>query len=47
MMLTPYQAKYIASELTKRCGSDSAEKLTGAQLVPRNPPEQKLCGPEG
>jgi ERCC4-related helicase len=28
--LTPYQAKYFAHELTKRCASDSVEKLAGA-----------------
>src|SRR6202161_3589742 len=28
--LTPYHAKYFAWELTKRCPSDSAEKLAGA-----------------
>ncbi len=27
---TPYHAKYFAYELTKRCASDSAEKLAGA-----------------
>jgi hypothetical protein len=31
MTITPYHAKYFASELTKRCASDSAENLTGAQ----------------
>ena len=30
MDLTAYQAKYYAHELTKRCSSDSLEKLTGA-----------------
>ena len=30
MNLTPYHAKYFAHELTKRCSSDSAGKLTGA-----------------
>src|SRR5207244_3085552 len=30
MDLTPYHAKYFAHELTKRCASDSAEKLAGA-----------------
>lgn len=30
MNLTPYQAKYFAHELTKRCPSDSIEKLAGA-----------------
>jgi hypothetical protein len=30
MNLTPYHTKYFAYELTKRCSSDSAEKLTGA-----------------
>ncbi len=29
-MITDYQAKYFAYELTKRCASDSAEKLAGA-----------------
>lgn len=29
-MLTPYHAKYFAYELTKRCPSDSIEKLAGA-----------------
>jgi len=28
--LTPYHAKYFAYELTKRCASDSAEKLAAA-----------------
>lgn len=30
MRITDYQAKYIAFDLTKRCPSDSAEKLAGA-----------------
>src|SRR5437899_6617220 len=30
MNLTDYQAKYFAYELTKRCSSDSLEKLAGA-----------------
>ncbi len=30
MNLTDYHAKYFAHELTKRCPSDSAEKLAGA-----------------
>src|SRR2546421_5292585 len=30
MDLTPYHAKYYAHELTKRCSSDSMEKLAGA-----------------
>jgi len=30
MGLTPYHAKYFAYELTKRCASDSMEKLAGA-----------------
>jgi hypothetical protein len=30
MNLTPYEAKYFAHELTRRCASDSAEKLAGA-----------------
>lgn len=30
MQLTDYQAKYFAYELTKRCASDSVEKLAGA-----------------
>lgn len=29
-MITEYQAKYFAYELTKRCSSDSVEKLAGA-----------------
>ena len=29
-MLTDYHAKFFAYELTKRCPSDSAEKLAGA-----------------
>src|SRR5258706_8178533 len=28
--MTPYHAKYYAHELTKRCPSDSLEKLAGA-----------------
>ena len=35
MQLTDYHAKYFAHELTKRCPSDSAEKLAGA-LVCKN-----------
>ena len=30
MTLTPHHAKYFAYELTKRCSSDSIEKLAGA-----------------
>lgn len=30
MNLTPYHAKYYAHELTRRCPSDSIEKLAGA-----------------
>ena len=30
MTLTPYHAKYFAHEITKRCASDSIEKLAGA-----------------
>src|SRR5438309_1022612 len=30
MALTPYHAKFFAYELTKRCASDSVEKLAGA-----------------
>src|SRR5258708_28834622 len=30
MNLTAYHRKYFAHELTKRCSSDSAEKLAGA-----------------
>jgi hypothetical protein len=30
MYLTDYHAKYFAYELTKRCSSDSIEKLAGA-----------------
>ena len=29
-MVTPYHAKYFAYELTKRCASDSIEKLAAA-----------------
>ena len=29
-MLSPYHSKYLAYELTKRCASDSVEKLVGA-----------------
>ena len=29
-MITPYHAKYFAHELTKRCATDSVEKLAGA-----------------
>ena len=29
-MITPHQAKYLAYDLTKRCPSDSIEKLAGA-----------------
>ncbi len=30
LVFTPHQAKYFAYELTKRCPSDSMEKLAGA-----------------
>ena len=30
MPITDYQAKYLAYELTRRCASDSVEKLAGA-----------------
>ncbi len=30
MQLTDYHAKYFAHELTKRCPTDSAERLAGA-----------------
>jgi adenine-specific DNA-methyltransferase len=30
MSLTDYHSKYFAHELTKRCSSDSIEKLAGA-----------------
>src|SRR6266478_6406856 len=30
MALTPYHSKYFAFELSKRCSSDSPEKLAGA-----------------
>lgn len=33
MNLTDYQAKYFAHELTKRCPSDSLEKLAGQKQV--------------
>ena len=29
-MISPYQAKYFAYELTRRCPPDSVEKLAGA-----------------
>src|ERR671925_485809 len=32
MPLTDYHAKYFAHELTKRCSSDSTEKLAGAPV---------------
>ena len=32
MGITPYQAKYYASELTKRCPSDSVEKLSATLI---------------
>lgn len=39
MRLTDYNAKYIAYELTKRCASNSIEKLAGtladAQVEPK------------
>ncbi len=34
MQLTDYQAKYFAYELTKRCPSDSVEKLAGVVQHP-------------
>jgi hypothetical protein len=34
-LLTDYHAKFFAYELTKRCPSDSAEKLAGADQVDR------------
>jgi hypothetical protein len=33
MYLTDYHAKYFAHELTKRCPSDSLEKLVGALVA--------------
>jgi SNF2 family DNA or RNA helicase len=33
MHLTDYHAKYFAHELTKRCASDSLEKLAGALVA--------------
>ncbi|MBM4315292.1 MAG: superfamily II DNA/RNA helicase, SNF2 family, ATP-dependent, partial [Deltaproteobacteria bacterium] len=30
MNITPYHAKYFAFELTKRCSSNSIEKLTAS-----------------
>jgi adenine-specific DNA-methyltransferase len=39
LKITDYQAKYFAYELTKRCPSDSVEKLAGAiagAQVPHN-----------
>ena len=35
MRLTDYHAKYYANELTKRCSSDSLEKLTASLLDAR------------
>lgn len=32
MLLTDYDAKYFAHALTKRCASDSIEKLVGAVI---------------
>ena len=32
---TPFHAKYFAYELTKRCASDSAEKLAAALVCKR------------
>ncbi|MBX9812320.1 MAG: hypothetical protein K2Y16_12020 [Burkholderiales bacterium] len=29
-MISPYQAKYFAHDLTRRCAPDSVEKLAGA-----------------
>jgi len=37
LMLTAYHAKYFAHELTKRCPSDSIEKLTSALMEPGSP----------
>jgi hypothetical protein len=34
--LTDYHAKYFAHELTKRCASDSVEKLAGALRMPKS-----------
>jgi len=45
MNLTDYHAKYFAHELTKRCPSDSAEKLAGALVdaqVDLNPQKVQL-----
>lgn len=33
MSLTDYHAKYFAHELTKRCSSDSLEKLAGQKQI--------------
>lgn len=46
MHLTDYHAKYFAYELTKRCSSDSAEKLAGALVdaqVDLNPHQVKAA----
>jgi SNF2 family DNA or RNA helicase len=40
MKLTPYHVKYLAHELTRRCASDSVERLTAVlsdAQVDRNP----------
>lgn len=37
MPITDYQAKYLAYELTKRCPSDSVEKLAGAVAGAHHP----------
>ncbi len=46
--LTAYHAKYYAHELTKRCSSDSLEKLAGAVAgaqVDLNPHHGKMNSP--
>lgn len=44
MHLTDYHAMYFAHELTKRCPSDSAEKLAGALVDARGDPVGAAVG---
>ncbi len=47
MNLTPYHAKFFAYELTRRCPSDSVERLVGALAdaqVDLNPHQVKFIG---
>jgi hypothetical protein len=51
MLVTDYHAKYLAHELTKRCASDSIEKLAAiladAQVDLNPHPERAVCLDEG